>query len=474
MPPEPAITDAFLLGTTWRYGHDGGTPSSEAFRLLPGGGIGGYDHSNEQAWCILDGSLALFAADGRCTVRFDRVSPEGRRLVLLGRYLRDETAGIMLRLEQVLPEDSPAVERLKTIPSPAFEMTYPDLRNRDMIPPDVLRAVEPIWSRGHFPEQPIQFSLLQDVVIVKEGLVFTRDMEVVPASITQHTPAEIDGARYAVSAARAAGPLPHIAGTTLLCKKRGVGNYGHWLMEMFPKVVLALQHLPFHDLRFVIPEATGALRATMLASMQRLGIAGNRCVAQGDAPVSIGKLVMVDGLTAHGAYMSPLAVTSVEPLSWDIPAGRDRMLYLSRSSAGHRCFQDEEAVAGRARAAGYRIFDPGTVDLHEQISVFAGAQRIVGIMGAALTNIAFAPRHAQVTVLAPANMPDTFFWFIAGLRGLRYREVRCAVEGPIRGVADWDRDMVFPADLADEIFAADTSLTPPTPPPPPSPRQGSD
>ncbi len=462
-PPADQIDEVALLGTPWRYGHDGRVPSTDCFRLLPDGGIGGYDHPNERGWRIDDGVLALLAADGSCTVRFDAVAVEHGRQVLRGRYLRDPAAGITLRLEQASAEAAIAPETVKTILSPGFSIAPPLLRNGHLIPPGVQATLTPIWQSGSFPAMPIQFSVLREAIIAKEGLVFTADLALVPASITQHSPAEIDWARSAAAAALTEGSLPRIDGTAVLCKKRGVGNYGHWLLEMFPKAVLATQHLAFAEMRFIVPDASGALRDTILATLRRIGVVGARCLPRGDAPVRVERLVMVDGMTTHGSYMSPLAVAAVEPLSWDVLAGSDRLLYLSRGSAGHRRFRNEADVAAIARAAGYRIFDPGTAALHEQIAVFAGARHIVGILGAALTNTVFAPPTAAVTVLAPANMPDTFFWFIAGLRGQSYEEVRCELEGPIRGVADWDRDMIFPEDLAATIFR------PPTPPPPPSP-----
>ena len=55
--------------------------------------------------------------------------------------------------------------------------------------------------------------------------------------------------------------------------------------------------------------------------------------------------------------------------------------------------------------------------------------------------------------IAPGNMPDTFFWFISGLKGLRYYETRCPQSGPVRGVMRWDTNIEFdPAILLDNGF----------------------
>jgi capsular polysaccharide biosynthesis protein len=330
------------------------------------------------------------------------------------------------------------------------------LYNADLIPDPVRRAVETSWTRGVFAERKIKIRAFADVFVAKEGLVFDRALRLVRSSVTQHSTSEIEWARGAIVSALGAGDTPRLSGTCVLCKKRGAGNYGHWLIEMFPKAVVAQQQLPGEAMRFLVPDAKGRLGAAIEASMQRLGVCKERLVRLDDAPVRVDRLVMVDGLTEHGVYMSPLAVAAAEALSWDVPIKQDRLLYIARS-AGHRKFRDEAEVLRRASAAGYRVFDPGAVSLLEQAATFAGARTIVGIMGAALTNIVFAWPSTEVIALAPATMPDTFFWFIAGLRGLRYREIRCPLYGPVRGVAPWDRDLVFPEDIAQEIFPCNTA-----------------
>ena len=89
-----------------------------------------------------------------------------------------------------------------------------------------------------------------------------------------------------------------------------------------------------------------------------------------------------------------------------------------------------------------------------KIAAFMNAREIIGVKGAALTNIAFAPREAQVTIITPASMPGTVIWFLANLRGQTYRQSRCEQSGPSRGVTRWDTDIIIEeADLA-EMFGS--------------------
>lgn len=66
---------------------------------------------------------------------------------------------------------------------------------------------------------------------------------------------------------------------------------------------------------------------------------------------------------------------------------------------------------------------PETTDLIGQARLFHRADVIVGLKGAALTNIVFCRRGIGVVVLSPADFPDPFFRDIAGQRRLRYAEV---------------------------------------------------
>lgn len=461
VPPLPGrsagphgLDMASLMKARWHYGHRGKAPETFALRLLQGGAIGGYDHPNERVWRLQDGVLSFWRDDGTPVVRFDSVSGNPGALVLEGKYLGDPNVEIVLRLEQAPPGPAPAklVETvLAELRAPDMDIAPPDLRQGELLSGEIRDVMEQSWARRRLTGQTVRITEWRDVFVAKEGLVFTRDMQLVPASITQHSESDIAGARRAIGQAVQEANLPRVSGTAVLCKKRGVGNYGHWLIEMLPKAILAKLLLNEPQLRVIIADQPGQLGLVMRAGLAHVGLGAAQCVALGDAPALVDRLLLVDGLTQHGSYMSPLAVNAVSLLGGLAAPGPDRKVYVSRGST-HRRFRDEAAVAARAARAGYLVFDPGKASQFDQIGAFSGAEVIVGVMGAGLTNIVFAPPGAQVVSLAPANMPDTFFWYIASLRGLRYREVRCEVAGPPTGNAEWDCDLAFPEALAADIF----------------------
>ena len=87
---------------------------------------------------------------------------------------------------------------------------------------------------------------------------------------------------------------------------------------------------------------------------------------------------------------------------------------------------------------GFVAVEPGELSVREQINLFAGAQAVIGLHGAGMTNIAFAPRGATVIELQPAGLDwarTVLFWNIAAVAGHRYAQVVCASR-PNRGATD--------------------------------------
>lgn len=327
--------------------------------------------------------------------------------------------------------------------SPLFDMSYPEISNPERIPESTLQAMEASWKVSTFHEREITFSVLRNVYVVEEGLVFNEAGELYSSSITQHAPAEIERGHLAVCAAIADNSSASIQGTSVLCKKRGAENYGHWIMEMFPKAYLSKTYFRNKDLNYIVSLYSGLMKNVVESSMALLGIDEEllRCVGQ--EPVKFSSIVVVDGLSHHGVFMSPLIVNSTDHISAKISGDGNERLFVTRPGNTVRKLVDNEKICAIAQSRGYRLVDPGSMTFEDQIKTFKNARHIVGVMGAAMTNIVFAPQNTRIVNIAPANMPDTFFWFIAGIKRQSYHEVRCAHSGPQTGMAEWDTDIVL-------------------------------
>ena len=347
-----------------------------------------------------------------------------------------------------------ALKDIATLFSPQFSMPYPDIVHRDLISPESFQAMDFVWKIGCFAEKDITIKEVSDVFLVEEGLVFTRDGLLVEQTITQHSASEIARGREAVKKAVVAADSRVLHGSFVLCKKRGAHNYGHWLCEMLPKAQLVKTIRSSDYLRYITPEISGALGKVIVDSLSSLQVLESCVVGLGSEVVRVERLIIVDGLTSHGQFMSPIVMNCVDAVSTSVKGRNLDKLFVLRTSSQSRRFVNEEQILARALASGYTLINPGEMDLIEQVAAFKNARHIVGVMGAEMTNLAFASRGARATLLAPASMSDTFFWFISGLRGICYQEIRCAQIGPQKGFALWDTDLILnPRDL-DTIFDA--------------------
>ncbi len=321
--------------------------------------------------------------------------------------------------------------------SPGYALLPPVVAQAGLIPAETRAILAPIWHQLWFPPRGVSVRVLEDVIVAMEGLVLRADGAVVAETVQQHTQAQVAAAQAALRAA----PPPVLGGTLILGRKPGSWNYGHFLVEILPRILLAREHMPSAGV--MVQAAPETLRQVMDDALALAGVAPGEVVALGPAPVRVARLVVVDGLSDHGRHLSPLVIGLLERLTRDIPAQGAADLFVIRPH-GPRRLADEDAVAAAAGLAGFRVIDPGAMAFAAQVAAFKGARRIVGVMGAGLANSVFAPPGAALFVLAPAGMTDSFYWFLAGLRGLTACEIRCAEVGPQTGQRPWDRDLHLP------------------------------
>lgn len=351
--------------------------------------------------------------------------------------------------------ETPQSAQVLSLSSRAFKMAYPEVLHQESITSDALGRMQPTWNTPDFPERQVTVSILNEVYVAQEGLVFDAHGNLFASSVTQHEPDKIALGFNSVQKALRSGCEMYCKRTAVLCKKRGADNYGHWLMEMLPKAYLSRLFLDHGDLDYLVSYNRNSLRTVIQDSLAMLDITRRRTLETGFEAVKVQSLVLFDGLTNHGVYMSPMVMDCIESVSARVQAKPSSKVFVTRESQSTRRLVDEAPIQELARMRGYEIVDPGSLTFSEQISVFKSAKHVVGVMGAGMTNIALAPRHCRVTVLAPAGMPDTFFWFMAGLKGQRYEEIRCGQAENGGSRPDADRDIFIRHHDIENLFDAE-------------------
>ncbi len=97
-----------------------------------------------------------------------------------------------------------------------------------------------------------------------------------------------------------------------------------------------------------------------------------------------------------------------------------RRIYISRSTARWRRVVNEAEVLAFLQPLGFVSVQMETLSLAEQMALMQGAEAVIGIHGAGLTNIAFCQPQTTVIEIFPSNAVLPYFWTIAQVAELNY------------------------------------------------------
>jgi len=294
-----------------------------------------------------------------------------------------------------------------------------------------LRSIlEHEWQKAVQVVPPVYLYEFHDARIDRNGIMVLGDRFLVEETVIDY-PKDADFDLGAVQFHKhtatwtfdGAQSITYIQAPTLLLIKHGFDNYGHWLIEMLPRLKLALEHLP-SDVHVAVGDTAGPLWTVVLATLKALGFGPER-IKRVTGASQFQTLYYVSPLSRHPLYISPFTTRFLAESYKSAPVVQShRRLYVSRSDARFRRLRNEPELLDYLIPLGFEVVYPGQMSFADQVRVFSEAQLIVGVMGAAMTNMVFAPPGASVYALLPVTMPDLFFWNLACLNQQRYYEIR--------------------------------------------------
>ena len=319
--------------------------------------------------------------------------------------------------------------------------SYPHIYQRRLIPDSAFSLLNNRWETERYIAPSIKFYLLKKVYVLAEGLVFTRSGELIAQTKTAHSEIEIQEARDNLALALITKKFIPSHANAVLCKKRGADNYGHWLVEMLPKAYWARQKIGIVDWPVVVHKTSDAMQSIMKQSLEVIGVSEDKTIITERSPVYFEELLLVEGLTGHSVFISPLVMECMEFIASKAGSGSSDSLYAVRRPATTRDFENEPEVKIIFSENGYSEIEAEKLSFLEQVAAFKTAKRVVGPMGAALTNIIFCRPGTEVLVFMPGSALELFFWQIAEGKKLDYYEVRCEESGPQQGALPWNRSL---------------------------------
>lgn len=340
-------------------------------------------------------------------------------------------------------------------PPHRYASTPPALTGFDPVDPDRARGFLALLARPHVdcPEEAVM--LYRDAIVLDGKQVLGRDGTGVAESFPLYAEPQHVPWQHAHLARIAAGDLatlpeggPPVVSVFCEC----AFNLGHLMAEMLPRLVL-LAEMGLRQVRLLLPREAEPLRGAVEFALHATGIAAEIVPCPAGAAVRVPALHWVSPVARHEHRKSDTLLRLMERLRDAAPreAGPTR-LYVARPANARRRVTNAEAVERAAREAGYTVVQPSTLPFPRQVGLFAGATRILGPMGAALTLSAAMAPGGHVAMLDGGSC-DSFFWDLACLRGLGF------AWGFTAPVAAYDaglleRPVTVPADLLDELLEA--------------------
>jgi Glycosyltransferase 61 len=241
-------------------------------------------------------------------------------------------------------------------------------------------------------------AVFPDATIFGSGVIRTEDGRILAESQERPGKSPLGGTDPDAPPARTFEAAVHVG-------KRGNSNYGHFLVEMLPRLALNAGAYP-EDAPILLHRLSKPFALPMLA---QVGIDERRVAWIDNRPVRVRELYWPTRNTYHPLNNSPHVFSFLRELA--PPANGGRRLFVGRRDAANRQLLNEDEVL--TTLDGFEQISPGHVPFGEQIETFARAEMVVAVVGAALTNLVFMPPGGTVVMLQPATAAGYFFWDLA-------------------------------------------------------------
>ena len=226
------------------------------------------------------------------------------------------------------------------------------------------------------------------------------------------------------------GPLKRYRKVIHLVTRSAESNYWHWMVDCVPRfrllkaagvniqdAVLLVEHrnlpyqletlraLGFSEEAVIVPDAKTHLETDTLIVPSYLN------------PVLTPETITYSRESLEFLRETFLPARDEEGVG-SMTKGAER-IYVSRGR-GVRSFANDEEVANYLQGEGFTVVRCEELSVREQARTFARARVVVGLHGAALTNVVFCQPGATVVEIMPPDFVQPHFWTICEQAGLRY------------------------------------------------------
>lgn len=202
-------------------------------------------------------------------------------------------------------------------------------------------------------------------------------------------------------------------------------NYAHWLTEVLPRIALFCDEERHKDIPIVI---NSGLNENILNSLFEVIGSKRKVIA-----LPIGRAIIVNKLFitsvagyvpferrtnkasghSHGKF-SPYAFNVLTSHLSNFVGRTDNKSWpekiFIRRNSGTRKVVNASEIENLLVTKGYKIVEPEKLTFSQQVQLFSHAKTVVGSSGAALANMLFLPRGAQIFILI-GKYSGTSYWY---------------------------------------------------------------
>lgn len=207
--------------------------------------------------------------------------------------------------------------------------------------------------------------------------------------------------------------------TYIAAKQTWDANYGHWMVDTFPRLMNLANNFDLSHSRIVLSgNRSAAMKDVFADSLSLLGVPGQNLEWTDNRPIHFERLVYATPMSIPPLIKSELSIRNLEQLPNIIPEDsrikylNQRRIYLSRNKYPRRQLLNEQQILPIVERNGYEVVYPEELSLFDQIGLFSSADYVIGNMGAAFSSLAFSPKGVHVLALATEKMVHDYFYDI--------------------------------------------------------------
>jgi hypothetical protein len=216
----------------------------------------------------------------------------------------------------------------------------------------------------------------------------------------------------------------------LLAARYGETTWGHWLVEILPKVVLAEAAHP-KLFTFVLPAHISVVSSdriystSVLESLEAYGISSDRILRV--APPNLYRfdnLFDVTGVFSDG--MHPKALSAMRRVDVEMTTTNNDLVYALRGAAESRCVYNRREITNYLLQCGFHELQMLSLSFAEQVAAFRKAECIASDLGSNLAAVIYAPENVGVISFAPSGWYDGYFVNLFQRLNARHADIRGA------------------------------------------------